>query len=307
MQLDLFRDPPDACAEGRYVPTEDRTHTVLNMGAGRQSVAILAMCIAGELPRPDLVVHANTGHERRATLLYVDHVIRPRCVEAGIPFVVVENGNIKEDTLLSVRAGTRVAQAPYFVAKDDGKVGMLRRVCTSEYKVVPIERAIRKLLGIKPKCRVFTKQHPYRVEQWIGIATEESQRTSESFKVWSTLTYPLIALGMDTDACIAKLIELGWPVPVKSACIACPFRSDASWAKMKKEEPEEFAAAVQFDHELRWPDGKGRLNWMVGDPEKPSTVKGAKYPAFLHRSCVPLGEIDFVDDGTGENFGGAYC
>jgi hypothetical protein len=293
----------------KYTRDPKATHVVLNMGAGRQSVALLAMAIHGELPMPDLVIHADTGHERRGTDAYLQNVLIPKCKKAGVPLSVVRNGSIKEDTLNSVRTGARAAQAPYFVKKPSGKPGMLRRICTSEYKIVPIEREIRRFLGVKPGHRVRTKAHPYFVEQWIGIATEESQRKSVSHKVWSELTFPLLDLDMDTPACIEKIKQLGWPVPIKSACIACPFRSDASWAHMKKHQPEEFAEAVDFDTRLRWPDGEGRLNWRVGlqEGEEPSTLKGAQYPAYVHSSCRPLGEIEFVDDGTGENFGGAFC
>lgn len=293
----------------KYIRHPDATHVVLNMGAGRQSVALLAMACAGQLPKPDLVIHADTGHERRGTQAYIDNVLIPKCREHQIPFTIVSNGNIKNDTLRSVREGTRTAQAPYYVKKPDGKKGMLRRICTSEYKIVPIEREIRRFLGVAPGHRTHTKAHPYFVEQWIGIATEEAQRKSVSHKKWSVLTFPLLDLGMDTPMCIERIKELGWPVPIKSACIACPFRSNASWAYMKKHQPEEFAEAVDFDNRLRWPDGKGRLNWRIGlaDGEQPSTLKGAQFPAYVHNSCVPLSEIEFVDDGTGENFGGAFC
>ena len=149
---------------------------VLNLGAGRQSVALLALACEGLIPRPDLVIHADTGHERKETYRYVEQVIRPRCEAAGLRFEVVENGNIREDTLRSVREGTRIANAPYWVRKADGEVGKLNRLCTSEYKIKPIERRIKQYLGIRKGCPVHTSAHPLWVEQWIGIATEEAKR-----------------------------------------------------------------------------------------------------------------------------------
>lgn len=269
---------------------------VLNLGAGRQSIALLAMVCEGLLPKPDLVIHADTGHERKATYHYVEQVVRPRCAEAGIPFLVVSNGNIREDTLRSVREGTRIANAPYFVDKGDGKRGKLNRLCTSEYKIVPITRAIRERLGIAPGLRVHTKAHPYHVEQWIGIAAEEAKRANgNSGLVWSTLRYPLVELDLTTVDCVQIIEDLGWPVPVKSACVACPFRSDASWARLKATDPQAWADAVDFDRKLRDPNGEGRLN---------GRVKGASFPAFVHPSCKPLEELELADDGGGESFGG---
>ena len=298
-------------ATGTYTPLPEATFTVLNLGAGRQSVALLALACAGLIPKPDLVIHADTGHERKSTYRYIDQVIIPKCEEAGIHLEIVGNGNIREDTLRSTREGTRIANAPYFVDKGDGKRGKLRRACTSEYKIVPIEREIRRVLGIAKGCRVKTKAHPHHVEQWIGIATEESQRESKSARVWSTLTFPLLQLGLSTSDCIQIIKDLGWAVPAKSACIACPFRSDSSWARLKNQDPDAWADAVDFDEKLRWPHGKGRINWGVSGgeqfPVEPSKLKGSLFPAFVHSSCKPLGEIDFKDDGSGEDFGGSYC
>lgn len=272
---------------------------VLNLGAGRQSVALLAMACEGLIRKPDVVIHADTGHERKATYRYVEQVVRPRCEAAGIPFLVVENGNIRDDTLRSVREGTRIANAPYFVDKGDGKRGKLNRLCTSEYKIIPITRAIRERLGIPRGHRVFTKAHPIHVEQWLGIATEESKRANgNSGLVWSTLRYPLLELDLSTADCIQIIQDLGWPVPVKSACVACPFRSDASWSRLKATDPDAFADAVDFDEKLRWPDGHGVIN------KTPANVKGAKFAAYVHPSCKPLGEVELVDDGGGESFGG---
>lgn len=316
VQLSLFQAPAAIAAAEReakgYRRLRRGTLLTLNMGAGRQSVTLLALCEAGELPMPDLVIHADTGQERLLTIKYVEEVIRPACKRMGVPFLVVRNGNLHDDTLASVATGSRAANAPYWVVDENGKRGRLRRACTPEFKIVPIERAIRAHLGIAKGHRVNTKARPNHVEQWIGIATEEAKRAGgTSGRKWATLTYPLLDLGLSTEDCIATLERLGWPVPVKSACFACPFRNDSSWVAMKRDHPEEFARAVEFDEKLRFPFGRGRLNWGVGGgeqfPVEPSRLKGALHPAFVHPSCKPLGEIEFKDNGQGEAFGGSYC
>ena len=58
--------------------------SVLNLGAGRQSTALLAMASEGFIGPPDVVIHADTGDERKATYTYVDEVVRPRCDEHGV-------------------------------------------------------------------------------------------------------------------------------------------------------------------------------------------------------------------------------
>lgn len=70
----------------------------------------------------------------------------------------------------------------------------------------------------------------------------------------------------------------GLPRPPKSACIGCPFKSDSSWMAMRRDNPMEFADAVDFDAKIR----RARKN-MRSD-------------LFLHRSCKPLSEVNFGED-----------
>lgn len=305
---------------------------IANIGGGRQSTAMILMACHGELPKPDLAIMADTGDELKATLRYWTEVLVPAMDKAGIPHVVVRRehthktqqgefkiGNIRRDTLRSVSDGSRIANAPLFVDKGrtpDGKLkkGLLKRACTSEYKIDPINKYIkRELFGLKPGYRMETKDIKREAHQWIGIATEESQRAGgNSGSDWSTLVYPLLDLNMSTADCVAKIVELGYPVPPKSACVGCPFRSDVSWARMKAEQPEEFAIAVDFDAKLRHPEGLGRLNdgkTEADYKDEGHRVKGANFPAYVHSSCTPLGQVelpvwDGQDDGA---FGGSYC
>src|SRR5690606_6623803 len=43
----------------------------------------------------------------------------------------------------------------------------------------------------------------------------------------------------------------GYPVPMKSACIGCPFHDDRYWRDMRDNRPEEWADAVDFDRQIR--------------------------------------------------------
>jgi hypothetical protein len=307
-----------------------RTHQhleVLNCGGGRQSSALVLMACHGEIAKPDVVIMADTGDELKATLNYWEQILVPAMDLAGIPHVVVTRehthktqqgdfkvGNIRRDTLRSVAEGSRIANAPFFVDKGDGKKGLLKRACTSEYKIDPINKHIKRgIFGLAPGRRMETKAIVRTVNQWIGIATEESQRAGgNSGSEWSTLTYPLLDLGMSTKDCEAKIVELGYPIPVKSACIGCPFRSNDSWARMKAEQPDAFAVAVDFDIRLRFPEGKGRLNDGLSTEDyllEVSYIKGSEFPAYIHSSLTPLGDVE-LPEWTGQDdgaFGGGYC
>ncbi len=300
---------------------------VLSCGAGRQSTALVLMACHGELPKPDVVIMADTGDELKATLKYWEQILVPAMDRAGIAHQVVRRehthktqqgefkiGNIRRDTLRSVSEGSRIANAPFFVDKGNGKRGKLNRACSREYKIDPIEKFIkREIFGLAPGRRMMTKAVRRTVNTWIGIATEESKRSEgKSGNDWSTLVYPLLDLGMSTEDCEAKIRELGYPVPVKSACVGCPFRSDASWSRMKAEQPDAFAVAVDFDVRLRFPEGRGRLNDGLSSDDyltEVSYIKGSEFPAFIHSSLKPLGEVE-LPEWTGQDdgaFGGGYC
>tara|TARA_S200002703_G_C3685248_1_gene210392 strand:+ start:77 stop:376 length:300 start_codon:yes stop_codon:yes gene_type:complete len=75
--------------------------------------------------------------------------------------------------------------------------------------------------------------------------------------------------------------ENGYPEPPRSACIYCPFHSDAEWRRLRDQEPEEFKKAIDFDYKLR--AVKAQTDKMGGVP-------------YLHPSLKPLDEVDLRDD-----------
>lgn len=151
---------------------------------------------------------------------------------------------------------------------------MGRRQCTADAKIVPIISEIRKLLGV-PKGRHATR---FSVEQWIGISTDEMQRMSAAGPKWIENRWPLIEARMSRADCYAWLARHDYPIPPKSSCIGCPFHSDAFWRDMQLNDPESFADAVAADHALR----------------EHGPAKGMRRKEYMHRSCIPLGDIDFV-------------
>jgi hypothetical protein len=82
----------------------------------------------------------------------------------------------------------------------------------------------------------------------------------------------------------------GYPEPPRSACIGCPFHSDHEWRNLRDNAPAEWADAVEFDAAIRKTDG------MRGE-------------TFLHRSCVPLSEVDLetAEDVGQQSMFGAEC
>lgn len=67
-------------------------------------------------------------------------------------------------------------------------IGMIRRACTTDDKLVPTSRKIRELLDLTRKRFPAIPV----VEQWMGISAGEASRIKPSFEVWPVKPLSLI-------------------------------------------------------------------------------------------------------------------
>jgi hypothetical protein len=243
--------------------------TVISLGAGVQSSTMALMAADGELPKPDCAIFADTGNEPKAVYTYLDFLKKV----LPYPIYKVSKGNITEDMINSIKNNTKFPTAPFFTQNViTGKKGMLRRQCTSDYKIQPIKKKLREL------CNIGYKKHFPKdkyIEQWIGISTDEIQRMKPSRDPYILNRHPLIELKMSRQDCINYLNKNKIPSPEKSACIICPYHNDAYWHFMKTERLSEFKEAVELDKKIR------------------TGAKNIKDNLYLHKSCKPLDEVEF--------------
>ncbi|AJE87397.1 hypothetical protein SLNWT_7021 [Streptomyces albus] len=159
---------------------------------------------------------------------------------------------------------------------------MTRRQCTGEYKIRPIKKAVRELLGYPYPTRIPREVF---VEQWVGISTDEFHRAKDADVKYMRNRHPLIDMGWSRDDCIRYLSSLGWGDTPKSSCLGCPFHGNAQWRHIRDTSPAEWADVVAFDAAIR--QGHAHAN---------ATGNRLLGEAFLHRSRVPLDEapIDHV-------------
>lgn len=260
---------PAAEHQGNDIIGASPTLRLLSLGAGVQSTTLALMACDGTLPGLDGAIFADTGWEPPAVYEQVER-LKAEFERAGIAFYRVARGNLRTD---SIDPEHRFASVPYFVRNPDGSDGMGRRQCTSEYKLSPIMRKCRQLLGAAPPD--FRSVPRGRVvEQWIGFSTDEVQRVNDRRDVlYAYKRYPLLELNMSRKSCTRYLERAGWGHTAKSACIGCPFHGNAQWRDLRDNHPVEWSDAVEFDEQIR----KGGARAMPLNGE-----------AFLHRSRVPL-------------------
>ncbi len=65
----------------------------------------------------------------------------------------------------------------YLKGRDGEGDGIGRRQCTDGYKIRPIRRRMREMLGLRPRQRVPAGT---AVELWLGISTDEAIRMKDS-------------------------------------------------------------------------------------------------------------------------------
>jgi len=275
---------------------------VLSLGAGVQSTTLALMAAHGEIgPIPDCAIFADTGWEPRAVYEHLAWLRSPNVLP--FPVHIVSAGDLRADLLAGARgerwasipAFTRTvtpagAELPVYDEDENGDlvaigsrivptervgVGMIRRQCTGDYKIAPIRRKVRELLGIAGRR---SPTAPI-AEQWIGISLDEVLRMKPSFEPWQINRWPLIEQGMTRQDCLRWLDRHDYPLPPKSACIGCPFHSDDHWRRMRDRDPEAWADAVSVDAAIR------------------TGFRGIRGDVYLHRSAVPLDQVDLSTDG----------
>jgi len=246
---------------------------ILSLGAGVQSSTLALMIAKGELPAIDAAIFADTGWEPRKVYEWLDWL------EQQLPFPVyrVVKGNLRQDTIdRSKPSSGRIAAIPWHMLMPNGDRAMGRRQCTNEYKIVPLTKKTRELVGLAPRQRA----KGVLCETLIGISTDEAMRMKPSKEPWKVHRFPLIDAGMSRQDCLNWMERHAFPMPPKSSCIGCPFHSDHEWRSIKAD-PESWKDAVEIDAIIR------------NQPK----IRGMQ---FMHRSCVPLNQVDF---STAEDHG----
>ena len=241
----------------------------ISLGAGVQSSTMALMAAKGQIePMPSGAIFADTGAEPSRVYTWLDWL------EKQLPFPVYRVMH-KEGLLRNLLATKgRFVAVPFFT--DFGKGGMTRRQCTREFKVEPIEKKLRELVGLKKGQRA---PNEILVTQYIGISLDEATRMKESQTHWIRNRWPLIEKRMKRSDCLEWMKDNGYPKPAKSSCTFCPYHDAHSWRDMKVNDPEGWAQAVQIDRHIR-----------TLDTNIAGTVNAKLY---LHRSLTPLESVDF--------------
>ena len=239
------------------------------------------MAAEGEItPMPEVAIFADTQAEPASVYKWLDWL------EKQLPFPVhrVSYGDLAYDNnrVRVSKAGNKYIKLfiPAFLMGANGnRAGMSHRKCTRDYKILPIQRKLRELVGIKRSRPGI----PVLAVQWIGISVDEADRMKPSQQPWLESRWPLIEKGISRQDCKDWMARHGYPEPPRSACIFCPYRSDAEWLRLRQHEPLEFARAAAWEKQMQ---------------KRSNQVAALKALPFLHDSLRPLARVRFSNGGT---------
>ena len=248
----------------------------ISLGAGVQSSTMALMAACGELsPMPDVAIFADTMAEPASVYLWLDWLEK----QLPFPVVRVSKGDLGDAACRVRTSSSNDTYASFTVPAfiwDGNRAGIMRRQCTSSFKIEPIQKHLRFLVGKRERDIVY-------VHQWLGISLDEVSRMKPSREPWIENRWPLIDKGMSREDCLAWMKSHGYPKPPRSACSFCPFHGNKEWYRLKSEEPWAFVRAVVF--ERAYQAAYAQIPRVRGVP-------------WLHRSLKPLDSINFdPDDG----------
>lgn len=285
-----------------------REYHILSLGAGVQSTMLALLSHRQDapkyVPRFDCAIFADTQEEPAAVYRHLEWLTAE--VAPSFPVIIATAGKLGDDLIHGKGDTGRVASLPVYTATKEGEpIGITVRQCSMEYKVNVVERTIRRtVLGLKPRQRV---PKPVTIHQYIGLSAEEGvrifgrgTRPGVKHRIESRGSVPHFPL---YDMLLKREQIQGWLSRVvphetpRSACVFCPYHSDAEWQRIKDNDPDGWARSLEIDEALR----------------NGAAIMG-KYDQnlYLHRSCIPLKDVVLrpqeENDAQGElNFSVLEC
>lgn len=272
-------------------------YRVLSFGGGTQSSHLLESHFRGEIDY-DYIIFSDTGAEPQ---FIHDQVAwwQERQKEVGntTPFLITTHNSmhrgLEEMLMRYIFTDYQRFQMPLYFNKitDDGEIikgGLMPRQCTGDFKIVPVQQAVRN--QIKAELGLRQRQPMPKniaIIMDIGFSFDEINRVGGYVSHQSKyiyLAYPLIEDGLTTKDSIQFLVDNKFPSK-RSRCYFCPFNCSGDrardigmdWKEIVDHEPISFLKACYFDIALREIQATGRKN-MKSIP-------------YFHFSRRPLHEV----------------
>lgn len=297
----------------------------LSLGLGTQSSALALKCAHGDIaPMPDGAIFADTHGEPDAVYRWREWLT------PLLPFPCheVTRGSLEQAVLSPHVSANGVVYfrtaIPFFTKSKAGKIGRIgHRTCTRDYKLVPIFRKVRELVG-QAEMAAWRRRHKAELRDWSAwLKYQRAKRKAEKlnlpFNV--TMAFPRSSWDvMQTNALVCQYIgisldEMGRAKPSREPWIV------TRWPLIEQRTTR--AGCVQWMREHGYPDPPRSACWYcpfrsnrewrhLRDTEPHSFDKAVEFDrkarelrqntstwqsqVYLHRSCKPLDQVDLSTD-----------
>ncbi len=275
--------------------------TTINLGLGRDSIAMLCLLAEGRLlvdgvalraEDVDAVVFADTGAEWGHTYALLPRV-RELCARLGVRFLNLAKppadvwranqrakGSRETPVWASDEGGTieeKAARGHYHLRLpiiDEylrfGTIAVtVSASCTSNHKVGPIRRCMDDLalerFGIGNRVWAHQARKGLRPKHrvLIGIASDEADRAIDTGRpYYERPVYPLVDMGISTGDEAAILERHGFGGVYKSGCVMCPYQGAGWFWVLRETDPVRWAEVVAY--EARALEKNPKLGGIVG-------------------------------------------
>lgn len=222
---------------------------VISYGGGVQSTALLVLAAQRRIDYT-VFLFSNVGDdsEHPATLAYVREIATPYSQSHGLQLMELRRRRRdgSDVTLMQQLLRPESRSIPIPVRMANGAPG--RRSCTADFKIRVVDEWLRR--------HGATAQDPATVG--IGISVDEIHRANRRrCGPHEKLQYPLLDMSLRRTDCERIITDAGLPVPQKSSCFFCPFRTVGAWRQQREHEPELFWKSVELERVLN--DRRARL------------------------------------------------
>ena len=252
---------------------------VCSLGGGVASTALFLMSLHGEIESPaDAAIFADTGAERQSTLDTIQ-MLKKYAKDFEVPVHIVKNESLPGVMENALNPDSKIGDMPFFAYDENGKVKMLRKYCTKEFKTKPAWKVIRSEFGATYKTPVSV---------WLGYTTDEASRMKQSKPKYEIRRFPLIEKRLYRQHCQEWLDRHGFETVERSACVCCPFRRNDEYQAMPEHEIQK---AIDFEESVN--KARGII-----------TTRGENVQSELrlHPSMIPLSQRPFDNDDQTDLF-----
>jgi hypothetical protein len=274
------------------LPARVRSPLVVNYGCGSDSTALLVLLVqafeaGNEAAKPDLIIFADTGSEKRTTYDYLEPINHYLEVH-GFPTVTVvakADRGLKHASLHESCLSLETMPSLAYGGKS----------CSLKWKVAEMEHFLDRWA---PAQEAWAAGKPVIKAIGYDASPADLRRSANPGDDWETFWYPLRDARL-TRPDLTRIIEdAGLPQPGKSACFMCPASKRAEVARLLVTEPEKLATALKIE--------AAALLKTVSQGKLPTTIglgRTWSWRAYLREDwAAKLVEIDRLYDAGEQQY-----